>query len=193
MNNKGFIIVGLAIAIIILLSIPFIPSILIRVHTADLIYEKIEEIPQKEVALILGAAAYGNRLSDILRDRVDVGIELYEADKIQKIIMSGAPNEAEAMQLYAIEAGVPKKIIIQDDKGLNTLSSIKNTSINYKDVIIVTQKYHLPRALFMARYFDINAIGLMADKREYAKIFDFKKREILATAKAVVELFLLQK
>jgi SanA protein len=58
------------------------------------------------------------------------------------------------------------------------------------EMIIVTQGFHLPRALFMARHFGIEAIGLTSDRREYLKIYDFKKREVLASTKAMLDLFI---
>ena len=156
--------------------------------TEGLIYELIEEIPEKEVVVVLGAAAYGDRLSDVLRDRVDTGIELYEAKKVHGIVMTGAANETRAMIKYALEKGVPEVDVHEDPKGVNTLASIRNLNPE-ESVIIVTQKFHLPRALFMAKHLGINAIGMIADKHQYTKIFEFKKREILATSKAMLDLF----
>ncbi len=188
--KNGFITVGLTIAI--LLSMPFASTLVIKMQTSDKIYEKVDEVPQKELALVLGAAAYPSRLSDILQDRVDTAIELYEAEKVSVLIMSGSENEAEGMKKYAVEHGVPEDAVVEDFSGLNTMASVKNISALDRSMIIVTQKYHLPRALFIANHFDIDAVGMVADKQEYVKIYDFKKREILATTKAVLDLFVLE-
>jgi len=185
--NRGFITVGLMI--IMLLSMPFVSNLIIKAETADEIYEQVNKAPVKEYALVLGAAAYGDKLSDILRDRVDTAIELYNAKKVSVIIMSGASNEADAMKNYAMEKGIPEDMIIEDTAGINTMASIKNIGVG-KSIIIVSQKYHLPRALFLADHFDIDAVGFTADKREYLKIFEFKKRELLATTKAVLDVIL---
>lgn len=191
-NNKGFITVGLGLALVLFLSLPFTSSIIIKAQTADVIYENIENIPQKELALVLGAAAYGNRLSDALRDRVDTAIELYEAEKVSVLVMSGAENETNAMRNYAINKGVEGNNIVEDQAGLNTFASITNISELDRSIIIVTQKYHLPRALFIANQKGIDAIGMVADKREYAKIFEFKQRELIATTKAILDIFILK-
>ncbi len=190
--NKGFITVGLGLAFVLLLSLPFASSIIIKAQTADAIYENVEDIPQKELALVLGAAAYGDRLSDALQDRVDTAIELYEAEKVSILVMSGAENETKAMRNYAVNQGINKNNIVEDSSGLNTLASITNISELDRSVIIVTQKYHLPRALFIASQMDIDAVGMIADKREYAKIFEFKQRELIATTKAILDIFVFE-
>ncbi len=190
--NKGFITVGLGMAFVLLLSLPFASSIIIKTQTIEAIYENMEDIPQKELALVLGAAAYGNRLSDVLQDRVDTAIELYEAEKVSILVMSGAENETNAMRNYAVNKGVEVNNIIEDQFGLNTLASITNISELNRSVIIVTQKYHLPRALFIASQMDIDAVGMIADKREYAKILEFKQRELIATTKAILDIFVFE-
>ena len=184
--RNGFITVGLTIAI--LLSMPFASTLAIKMQTASQIYEKVDEIPQKEIALVLGAAAYPSRLSDILQDRVDTAIELYEAEKVSVLIMSGAQHEAEAIKKYAVAHGIPETAITEDFAGLNTMASVKNVSVLDRSMIIITQKYHLPRALFIANHFDIDAVGMIADRHEYTKIFEFKKRELLATTKAIYDI-----
>lgn len=188
LNKKGFASVGTVI--VLMLSLPFISSAVIRQQTAKEIYETVEEVPEANVALVLGAAAYPARLSDVLQDRMDTAIELYNSEKVQKLILTGAPNEVEKMMEYAIEKGVEENDIIEDPEGLNTFASIKNAD-HISEMIIVTQSYHLPRALFIADHFGIDAVGLASDKRTYLKMFDFKKREILASTKAMLDLFVL--
>ena len=174
-----------------LLATPFVGTAIIGVQTADQIFETVEEIPQKELGLVLGAAAHGNRLSDILRDRVDTAIELYDAKKISVLVMSGAQNEVEAMKKYAVEHNIPKEAVAEDARGLNTMTSVRNIAELNRSVIIVSQKYHLPRALFIANTLGIDAVGITADKHIYVKIFEFKTRELLATSKAILDIFVL--
>ena len=186
--KKGFITAGTVF--VLMLSLPFASSILMRQQTSDLIYKTTEEVPEKNAALVLGAAAYPAYLSDVLQDRMDTAIELYEAEKVQKLILTGAPNEVEGMVEYALEKGVEENDLIEDPEGLNTLKSIQNAD-HVKEMIIVTQAFHLPRAIFVARHLGIDAIGMASDRRSYTKIFDFKKREILASTKAMLDLFVL--
>jgi SanA protein len=184
--KKGFVTVSTMLALF--LSFPFASSIFIQHQTADQIYKTAEEVPEKNVALVLGAAAYPAYLSDILQDRMETAIELYETEKVQKLILTGAPNEVEGMKEYALEREVEENDLIEDSEGVNTLASIRNAS-DISELIIVTQSFHLPRALFMARHLGIDAIGVASDRRTYTKIFEFKKREILATSKAMIDLF----
>ncbi|MBN2096586.1 YdcF family protein [Candidatus Peregrinibacteria bacterium] len=187
--KKGFVTVSATLALF--LSLPFASTVYIQQSTLDRIYETVESAPEKNVALVLGAAAYPTSLSDILADRMETAIELYETEKVQKLILSGAPNEVEGMKKYALERGVEENDLIEDPKGLNTLASIRNAS-DISELIIVTQAFHLPRALFIAKHLGISAVGIASDRRTYAKIFDFKKREVLATSKAMMDLFILK-
>jgi SanA protein len=185
-TKKGFTTIGAIL--FMMFSLPGVSSTLIKLQTVDAIYEVAEEVPEANVALVLGAAAYPTRMSDILKDRVDSAIELYNSDKITKIIMSGAPNEVEKMVEYALSQGVEENDLIEDPEGLNTFASIKNAG-NISKLIIVSQKYHLPRALFIANNFGIESYGFASDRHSYDKIFDFKVRELLATSKVMMDLF----
>ena len=189
MNKKGLITIGTLL--VMMLATPFLGSSAIAVQTADQVYENAAQTPQKELALVLGAAAYGDRLSDILRDRVDTAIELYDAEKVSALVMSGAPGEVEAMKKYALENDIPEEAITEDVTGLNTMASVKNVGELNRSVIIVTQRYHLPRALFIANAEGIDAVGMTADRHEYVKIQEFKTRELLATSKAILDVFIL--
>ncbi len=187
LHKKGFITVSAALTLFF--TLPFASSVYIQQSTSDQIYKTAESVPEKNVALVLGAAAYPTSLSDILVDRMETAIELYETEKVQKLILSGAPNEVEGMKEYALKREVEENDLIEDPKGLNTLASVRNAS-DISELIIVTQAFHLPRALFMAKHLGIDAVGVASDRRTYAKIFDFKKREVLATSKAMMDLFL---
>lgn len=177
--------------LILMLATPFLGSGIIGLQTADQMYKNMADVPTKEVALVLGAAAYPSRLSDVLKDRVDTAIELYEGKKVGTLLMSGSENEAKAMQEYAVENGVPESAVTQDAEGLNTMASVRNAAGFNKSLIIVTQEFHLPRALFIANTMGIDAVGVIADKHEYIKIDEFKFREFLATSKAILDIFVL--
>jgi SanA protein len=187
--KRGFI--SISAVLILMMATPFMGSAVIGLQTADQIYEQVDNIPQKEIGLVLGAAAYPSRLSDVLKDRVDTAIELYKAKKISTLVMSGSPTETEAMKSYAIEHEIPATDITTDESGLNTMASVKNIAVLKRPITIVTQKFHLPRALFIANTLGLDAVGMIADKHDYIKILEFKKRELLATSKAVIDLYLM--
>jgi SanA protein len=185
--HKGFVTVGALMTLV--LMFPFAASLLMRQMAQPYLYSSVSDVPAQEVALVLGAAAYPSRLSDILQDRVDTVIDLYKAGKAKTLIMSGAPNEVEKMAEYAEKQGVKKEDIKQDPKGLNTFASVQNAAKDYKSLVIVSQNFHLPRAIFMARHLGIEAIGLSADRHNYPQLFDFERRELLASTKAMMDLF----
>lgn len=189
LKQKGSITAGTLLTL--LLAMPFASTIWMKAMAEPMIYETVEAVPASELAVVLGAAAYNpHSLSPILQDRLDTALELLEAKKVTKILITGAPNEVEAMENYLKEKSVPPDAMLKDPEGLNTLASIQNIPDDYKKVIIVTQRFHLPRALFYARQYEFRAIGVTADRREYAKIYDFKKREILAATKALLDIIL---
>lgn len=174
----------------LVLTFPFGANLLMRQMTRPYLFSSVSSIPAQDAALVLGAAAYPTRLSDILQDRVDTAIELHKAGKAKILIMSGAPNEAEKMAEYALDQGVEPADVIQDPKGLNTMASVENATKDHTSLVIVSQNFHLPRAVFLARHLGIEAIGVSADRHEYLKLFDFERRELLASTKAILDLFL---
>ncbi len=191
MQFKFKVFIALGILLVLVINMPIIATAVIQGQAKSRIHETVNDVSVSEAALVLGAAAYSpTNLSDILRDRVDTGIELYRAGKVKSLIMSGASNEVVAMANYALNKGVPQGRIYGDQNGYNTFASIANVAGDYETLVIVTQEYHLPRAIFYARNFGIEATGLKADKRAYQKIKEFKKRELIAQAKAFVDVYL---
>ncbi|PIZ70641.1 hypothetical protein COY07_06370 [Candidatus Peregrinibacteria bacterium CG_4_10_14_0_2_um_filter_43_11] len=189
LKQKGFITVSLAI--VGLLSLPFVADVWINATAAKHMYETVENVQKKELVLVLGAAAYNaNNLSTILEDRMQTAVDLYKNKKAEKIRMSGDKQEVIAMTNYAKKQGIPEDALLKDEKGFNTLASILNMPKEPHDILIVTQRFHLPRALFYANHFGFNADGVVADRHEYIKIYEFKKRELLANTKAFFDVFI---
>lgn len=155
----------------------------------------IEEYKEAfDVIIVLGASVRpSGEPSDMLRDRLEVGNELYFAGYTGKILMSGdhmseGYDEVGTMKRYAAEAGVPTEAIYLDHAGLSTYDSIWRLAKIYeaKKVLIVTQSYHLHRALYLAKTFGIDAYGVSADLRPYRGQLYRDVREILARGKDVV-------
>ena len=143
-----------------------------------------------QYALILGAKVdTGGRLSDMLRHRMDVGIRLYHEGVVEKLLVSGDGSgewsETKYMKLYAIENGVAEEDILTDDKGFSTYESISRAKKHYliSKFVIVTQKYHLHRALYIANDMDITALGADAALYRYAGQLYREIREVLARIK----------
>ena len=128
----------------------------------------------------------------MLSDRVQTSIALYEAGFCDKILMSGDHkdqyyNEVDPMKEVAVASGVPEEEILIDPLGLSTYDSIVRLARLYKGkrVLIVTQSYHLYRALYVADKVGLNAYGVSADLRSYRGQFKYDLREILARCKDV--------
>ena len=144
--------------------------------------------------IILGTSVYGDTPSVQLQDRLDCGIELYKAGKCKYIIVSGDGmsdyyDETTVMYNYLIENGIDKKAIYVDKAGLSTYDSLYRVKelLDVKCPLIVTQKYHLYRAVFIARCLDMDAVGVAANKdgNNAISIIYRNFREIFSRVKSV--------
>ena len=128
--------------------------------------------------------------SDMLYDRISVGVTLYQNGTSQKLLMSGDHGQKEydevnTMKTCAIDAGVPSEDIFMDHAGFSTYESVYRAKeiFGAKKIVIVTQEYHLHRALYIANALGIEAYGVSADLRSYAGQTKRDMREILARIK----------
>lgn len=146
---------------------------------------------QADAIVVLGASVFADGTpSTILQDRLDCGIALYKAGAAPKIIMSGDNstehyNECAAMKRYAIAQGVPSEDIFCDHAGFSTYESMYRARdvFGAKRIVIVSQKYHLYRALYVAERLGLDAYGVSADLRPYAGQEARELREVLARNK----------
>ena len=148
------------------------------------------------VALVFGARAYSSgRLSSMLRDRVDTAVDLYEAGKVTRILMSGGINggvdEAQAMRNYALARGVPAEALLVDSQGNRTYDSCYHAyeTFGVRSALLVTQRFHLPRALFTCEALGIDVTGASADRRAYSpwSLQWSENRELPASLLALVD------
>jgi len=158
------------------------------------IINNIEDVPNTDVVIILGAKVSGNTLSHILLDRTETAIELYKAHKVNKILISGDHgqedyDEVNAVKDYLLDSDVPSEDIFIDHAGFDTYDSMYRAQYIFgiNSVIISTQNFHLPRAIYIARELGIDAYGLPADKRPYGNEITNNIRESLARIKAWVD------
>lgn len=168
--------IWLALLLIILLGMafPFLWHKWVDYYYGRSLYT-IDTAPSARVAVVFGARVYGaDRLSGMLRDRVETAIRLYEAGKVQKILVSGDNqtmeyNEPGAMMAYAIRRGVPPEDIQPDYGGRRTYDTCYRAHEIFQldEAILVTQEFHLPRAVFLCRALGVQAVGVIADLNEY--------------------------
>ena len=154
-------------------------------------YSKLKDI---DCILVLGAGVWGDEPSPMLEDRLNQAIELYKNNVSSKIIMSGDHgteeyDEVNIMKRYAIEKGIPSEDIFMDHAGFSSYDSIYRAKAIFgaKKIVIVTQEYHLYRALYIANRLGIEAYGVGADPRQYAGATYREIREILARNKDFVK------
>lgn len=156
----------------------------------------IKEIDSNDIdcIVILGAGVRGNSPSPMLEDRLITGMYLYNQGISNKIIVSGDHgkeyyDEVNVMKDYLLENEIPSENIFMDHAGFSTYDSIYRTKEIFQahKVIIVTQEYHLYRALYIAKELDIDAYGVVANRREYN--FQLKRdiREIAARVKDFIK------
>ena len=152
------------------------------------------EFADADCILILGAKIWGDKPSPMLNDRLLVGINLYLDGVAPKIIMSGDHgrkdyDEVNVMKKFAIDKGVPSEDIFMDHAGFSTYDSIYRAKAIFqsKKIIIVTQEYHLSRALYIANKLGLKAIGVPSDPRKYSGQAYREVREILARDKDFVK------
>ncbi|WP_159882148.1 SanA/YdcF family protein [Paenibacillus puerhi] len=158
------------------------------------------ELPQAEALVVLGASVFSNgKVSDILRDRLDTAYDLYTSGKAGRIIVSGDHasdeyDEVNAMKNYLMKKGVPDEHIFMDHAGFSTYDSMYRAKAVFqaKKIIIVTQDYHLKRAIYVARAMGIEAVGAAPDKQDYRDIRKYEAREVLARTKDFLNVHVLK-
>jgi SanA protein len=141
------------------------------------------------VAVVFGAAVYsGGRLSPVLRDRMDTAIDLYRAGRVDHILVSGDGrsiyyDEPGAMHSYAVQQGVAQGDVTTDRAGRRTYDTCYRAAYVYDvtQAVLVTQRFHLPRALLTCGGLGIDVVGASADRRPYRGAGWYELRETGAT------------
>ena len=177
------------IAILAVLIFGF-PIVLTRLLACCRIFS-VADSPKAPVAIVFGAGLnYDGTPTAVLRDRVSTAADLYSDGKVEKLLMTGDNryldyNEPGGMFEYAVELGVPEEDIVLDYGGRRTYDSCYRASAIFgvTDAILVTQRYHLPRALFLCNQLNIKSSGVVAEKLPYPRrsLLIWKTREIAAT------------
>lgn len=151
------------------------------------------DAPSREFGVVFGAGLRRDGTpTTVLADRVTTAALLYQSGKIQKILMTGSSrgdhaNEALAMEQMAINLGVDPEDILVDPHGDRTFTSCKNAmhEFDIADALLVTQRFHLPRALILCDVMGLDAAGVAADLHEYRAYSFWSVRETIATIRAL--------
>ena len=184
------------IVIVVLIVLIFGINFYVRLSTKKQIikeseYSKLSDI---DCIIILGAGIWGDKPSPMLEDRLLEGINLYRNNISDKIIVSGdhgrkEHDEVNIMKNYLIEKGIPSENIFMDHAGFSTYESIYRAKeiFQAKKMVIVTQKYHLYRALYIAKKLGIESYGVGSDPRQYVGATNREIREIFARDKDFIK------
>jgi SanA protein len=156
------------------------------------------DVPSRRVAIIFGAGLWRDGSpTPVLRDRVETGARLYFAGKVEKLLMSGDNSQVEynepgAMREYALELGVPDRDIVLDYAGRRTYDSCYRAKEIFQltQVILVTQKFHLARALFLCNALGLDGVGVEANNQHYSRssLLFWNLRELPATLTAFADI-----
>ncbi len=167
-------------------------------YAMNRIYQ-MDEAPVERLAIVFGAGLRRDGTpTPILRDRVETAASLYFSGKVEKLLMSGDNsvfnhNEPESMRQYAMSLGVPENAIAMDHAGSRTYDTCYRAKAIFgmKSALLVTQKFHLPRALFICNALGLDAYGVEANNRNYwrGSLFIWNFREQLATVGAFLDVY----
>jgi SanA protein len=154
-----------------------------------------ESVDPRPVALVLGSSVKSRKPNTILQERLDTAIRLYGAGKVKKMILSGDNrtidyNEPQAMKTYLLGRGIPEGDLILDHAGRRTYDSCYRARdvFHLSSIMIVTQNFHLPRALYLCNALGLDAVGVASDE-EYPERWWFSYlREVPATIGAWIDI-----
>jgi SanA protein len=166
-------------------------------NQSKLIYGNVDDVPDMPVAIVFGAGIG----TPVLNDRVYTAVSLYKKGKVRKLLMTGDNShlnydEPQAMKTLAIAAGVPKEDVVCDYAGFRTYDSLyrAHNIFDVQKAILVTQRFHLPRAIFIARQLGLSVVGMDAALRSYGiEQIWYELREILATEYAWLDVAIQRK
>jgi SanA protein len=191
-SHRNMLLFGGTVLLLVLL-----PRLITGMSATNHIYKETEA-PAGRVAIIFGAGLRRDGTpTAMLRDRVLTGADLYFSGKVEKLLMSGDNrfenyNEPESMWQFALSAGVPDEAIVLDYAGRRTYDTCYRAKVIFgiKNALLVTQKFHLPRALFLCNTLGLNATGVEASNCYWnGSPFVWDIREQFATIAAFLDLY----
>jgi vancomycin permeability regulator SanA len=163
-DRARFIIVGLGIAVFLF----FLPQLVLSILYSSVIYGQAGDVPVREYAVVFGAYVNADHtLSDAALERVEAAVRLYEQGGVQGLFVSGTDrsnNQAEEMAQYARNRGVAEEDIIIDGMGIDTHDTCRHFGRIAGEGVLVSQGYHLPRAMYMCEREGVEVVGLAVNR-----------------------------
>ncbi len=158
----------------------------------QIFYELPNEFSAKKDVIVLGASVHGDSLSGALKARMEIAIDLYKRKIVENILMSGNGtdlfySETNAMKKYAFKAGIPVNHMMIDEQGYSTSLTMERAAkiFHIRDAYVVSQDYHLLRAIWLAKKYKIRAVGISAGTTD--SYLYYKTREFFACAKDFIQ------
>ncbi len=191
-----WILVAVSVLVVALALAVLVPDLVMTRSARRHIVAGPQDAPAAEVAIVLGARVYPDGTpSPMLADRLATGVELYKVGKVDKLLMSGdhgttTYDEVNVMLRYCLDRGVPDEDVFTDHAGFDTYDTMYRARDVFKvtDALVVTQDFHLPRAVYIARSLGLDATGVVADIQPYTNEWRFALREWPARVKAFFQL-----
>jgi len=175
----------------------FFSAQLIVLKSAEGKIFSVADLPSASVVIVPGASVLSSgKPSSILADRLLTAIDLYRAGKVKKFLLSGDHgqvnyNEVEAMGQFLLDQGIPADDIVLDHAGFDTYDTMVRAREVFRvtSAVVVTQEFHLPRAIYLGRAVGLEITGIAADRQTYLKMNYFVFREYFARVKAVLDVW----
>jgi SanA protein len=191
-----WILVAVSVLVVALALAVLVPDLVMTRSARSHIAAGPQDAPAAKVAIVLGARVYPDGTpSPMLADRLATGVELYRLGKVDKLLMSGdhgttTYDELKVMLRYCLDRGVPDEDVFTDHAGFDTYDTMYRARDVFKvtDALVVTQDFHLPRAVYIARTLGLDATGVVADIQPYVREWRFALREWPARVKAFFQL-----
>jgi SanA protein len=179
-----------------LIGVPLLIRAVTALSAGNRVHNTVDAVPARRVAIIFGAGVRNGYPTAMLYDRVAAAVDLYRAGKVEKLLMSGDNrfenyNEPAAMRRTAMQLGVPSEDIALDLAGRSTYDTCYRAKaiFDVNETVLVTQRFHLDRALMLCDSMGIAADGFAADRRPYRSIWWNHFRELPATLNAAIEAY----
>ena len=196
-KRKWIIIKWITVLVVFIITITLIANIIIETRTNNLVYNEVNNIPHNKTGLLLGTSKYlkSGQPNRYFANRIKAAVELYNAKKIDFIVVSGDnnsiyDNEPLDMKNELMKYGVPEKIIYLDYAGFRTYDSV--VRVNYifgqTHFTVISQEFHNRRAIYIANRLGLHAIGFNAENVDAYNGFKTNLREKFSRVKVFIDL-----
>ena len=194
------------IGIVLVIGLTLVIRMWTDTRARERVYRDASQVPQHKVAIVFGAGIRNGLPSAMLYDRVASAVDLYKAGKVRKLLMSGDGdgtnpshrttdyNEPAVMRQTALKLGVPDGDIVLDYAGRSTYETCYRARdiFGLNEAVLVTQEFHLDRAMLICDALGVQSVGLVADRQAYRGANWYAFREMAATVNALIDLYVTQ-